>query len=131
MGGGGLPAGEGSPLCRAPACAAAMQQRVSTTTAYRRIANLVRATTWKMLQGGDAPSLRRFHLAEQPLQAGEMLLIVAAEIVDQAADCYQPVALEHRAALELRGVERCNAVERPPPRRAERRERFGRISAPV
>src|SRR5690606_39520957 len=33
----------------------------------------------------ECGGLRGFHLAEQPLQAGEMLLIVAAEIVDQAA----------------------------------------------
>jgi len=49
--------------------------------------------------------LRRLHLAEQPLQPGKMLLVVAAEIMNESAQGRPSVAFEDRGAIELPGFE--------------------------
>ena len=45
--------------------------------------------------------MTRSDLAEQPLQARQMLLVVAAQVMDEPADRHGPVAFEDGRTIEL------------------------------
>ena len=74
---------------------------------------------------------RRLHLAEQPLQPREMLLVVAAKVVDEAADGDPAVAFEDARGVRAARRRGRDAVQRASPRGAKGRERLGRIRVRV
>jgi hypothetical protein len=59
-----------------------------------------------------ARNLARFDFSEQPLQAREVLLIVAAQEMDQAEEGHRAVAFEGRRSAELGGRQPLEEAER-------------------
>ena len=60
-----------------------------------------------------------------------MLLIVAAKVMHQAAQCHGPVAFEYRRPRELPGVETAQQHQRALPRGAKLGERAPHVAAAV